>query len=78
MLTALFAVLMLLVFGELLWASVKLAWSFLPDCNDSDGSKRVNRCCDTDSRNCRYCGVNIGINKIGKGSQEKFLAVFFC
>ena len=27
MLTAIFAVLMLLVFGELLWASVKLAWS---------------------------------------------------
>ena len=27
MLTAIFAVLMLLVFEELLWASVKLAWS---------------------------------------------------
>lgn len=27
MLTAIFAVLMLLVFGELLWVSVKLAWS---------------------------------------------------
>ena len=27
MLTAIFAILMLLVFGELLWASVKLAWS---------------------------------------------------
>ena len=27
MLTAIFAILMLLVFGELLWAAVKLAWS---------------------------------------------------
>lgn len=27
MLTAIFSILMLLVFGELLWASVKLAWS---------------------------------------------------